>query len=656
MNHHSRSATRRVGLRAKGLAAGEGGSVAVTGALALPVLLGIAGLAIEYGDALVTRAQTQRVADLAVHAAILAYGASGDAEAMTHAAWYVAELNGVAADSTLVSLDQDNGAGPVVRVTITTPRPLVLAQIISANHSLDVTVRSAATLDQSTSACVQALDPAGSGITISGGTAITATGCAVSSNAAVTASGSASIVTETLTYDSNTAPSFTGGASVTSRDGGDTRIIRTSAPDPLADHPGVALAQVRLATAAAMQAPVMPTVATGPNILFGWNQQATQQQATAVGCTASMSGNTWTFACPAGATVNLGNLTIGGGLNLDFGLSGTANTTYIFSGSIRNTGERMRFGPGNYDIAQGISTGGGTTTNFGAGTFRIGRGTTSCGGATGYSICNTATMSIGGPSTFLLVGGVHNTGGASLTLGTGEGNSFHIGPSASGHALMLNGSSHTILGDATGAGDRFQVVGNVMTLGGSCLSIGAATNHDFAGRLDFAGGVIFGSGLYAIDGYLHLGASSGGSVWCFGQNVSMLALNATFIISGKGVQAFNQNCNGLAAFCASSGYSSMRLVAPTSGPFEGLAVLGPMAQGVTAGASFGGGASGSQISGAFYFPNGQVTLSGGASAAGSSAGCLQIIGATVTMTGGTTAASECIMSAGGGMSSVRLIE
>lgn len=634
----------------------QDGSVALTSALALPVLIGMAGLAIEFGDALVTRAETQRVADLAVHAGIVAFERSGNAEAVTRAAHGVATLNGVPAAATQVALDLENASGPIVRVAITTPRPLVLAQAFAPSQSLDVHVRAAARLDRAEPACVLALDRAGTGITIGGGTSITTPGCAVSSNSRVEASGSARITTQTLFYDSDIAPSFSGGASLVGPGGATPQIIRASSADPLAQNEGVALAQARLAVAAALQAPVLPAVPTGPNILFGWNQAATIQQAQALGCTASFANSTWTFGCPSGATIVLGNLTIGGGLNLDFGLSGSADTTYRFSGSIQNAGDRMRFGPGSYHIAQGLVTGGGTTTTFGAGTFRIGRPTTSCSGATGYSICNNATLSFEGPSVFELAGGIYNAGGASIVMGTGEGNSFHIGPASNGNAFTLPGGSSTLLGDATGAGDRFRVKGNVLLGGGGCLRIGAATNHDISGRLDLSGGVTLGSGLYAIDGYLHLGANNGGSVWCEGRDVSLRALNVTLVLSGRGATASNQNCHGVAAFCAGAGYNSMQLVAPSTGPFARLAVLGPLTADVTAGAAFGGGASGSQISGAFYFPNGPINLTGGASVSGQTAGCLQLIGTSVTMSGGTTVASECALSETAGFSIARLIE
>jgi len=529
--------------------------------------------------------------------------------------------------------------------------------MISAEQSLDVTVRSAATLDHGQPACVQALDPDGTGVTLSGGTSITTKGCAVSSNAAVSLSGSSKVVTETLSYDSDTAPVITGGASVTAPDGGAAKILRASAPDLLADSTAVSLARSRLAMLAAMQPPAMPAVVSGPDIEFGYTVAATQKQAIAAGCTASLSGNTWAFACPSGGTVNLGNLTIGGGLGLEFALGGTPDTRYTFSGSIRNTGTTMRFGPGSYDIAGGVFAEGSSTTLFGAGTYRIGRAATSCGGAARYSICNTGTMVIGDAALIELEGGILNSSSLSLAPGTGQGNSFRIGPASNGDAMTLGGGSTTIFGDAIGTGRTFDVVGNIVTGASSCLSIGAAANHDIAGHLDLKGGVVFGSGLYTIDGYLHLGASGGGSTWCDGANISMKALGVTFILSGKGLVGSNQNCKGQSAFCASSGYDSMQIVPPSSGPFANIAVLGPLSPGVSAGAAFEGGAYGGQISGAFYFPNGPISLSGGASASGAAAGCLQMVGATVTLSGGTSIASECVMAAGStGMAHVRMVE
>ena len=96
----------------------------------------------------------------------------------------------------------------------------------------------------------------------------------------------------------------------------------------------------------------------------------------------------------------------------------------------------MTFGPGTYNIAGGLTTSGGTTTTFGAGTFNIGRSASTCGGAGKYSICHQGTnLTFGGPSTFVLQGGINNKGGSALTLGAGSTNSYNIGASSDGNAL-----------------------------------------------------------------------------------------------------------------------------------------------------------------------------------------------------------------------------
>lgn len=628
-------------------------SVAISSALALPVLLGVAGLAIEFGDALVTRAETQRIADLAAHAGILAYDQSADLANATQTVRNIASLNGVAPDGVVVQLDIASGAGPELRVTLTTPRPLILSRLIAGRSVLNVTAHATATLDQEEPACILALDPDGPGIIMDGSASITAEDCALASNATVTLRGGSRIVTETLSYDSDTAPQISGGATLVAPDGGNSRFVRAASPDPLADRAAIALARTRLEQVATLQPVAQAAVAPGPDIEFGWSSGTTEQQAEAIGCTASLSKRVWSLDCPSGGTIELGSVTIGGGLSLDFATAGSPDTNYVFSGSIRNTGNAMRFGPGSYHVAGGIRTEGASTTLFQGGSITLGRSASACDGAQGYSICNMATLQISGPIALALQGGIRNTGGASLTLGTGGANSFRIGPANNGDALTLDGGSITTLADANGPDAVFEIVGNIRSGGGSCLSVGAAPNHDIAGHLNLSGGVTFGSGTYTIDGFLHVGAVFGGSVRCQGQNVSLNAMDATFVLSGKGAPNQNQNCHGAAAFCAGSGYRSMQLTAPGAGPFANLSVIGPLSPSIPAGASFGGGAGGSRISGAFYFPNGPITLAGGASAGGD---CLQIIGASVSMSGGTTTATECVSQGASGRSRVRLIE
>ena len=131
-----------------------------------------------------------------------------------------------------------------------------------------------------------------------------------------------------------------------------------------------------------------------------------------------------------------------------------------------------------------------------------------CGGkSTYYSVCilGGSTLTIGGPSTFNIAAGVYNAG--TLTLGSGSTNSFDIGASSNGDAIYTGGGETTVLADATGASDVFELIGNIVTGGGSSLTLGKAAQHDINGSLNATGGVNLGSGVYVVSGYVALGAS-----------------------------------------------------------------------------------------------------------------------------------------------------
>jgi len=101
------------------------------------------------------------------------------------------------------------------------------------------------------------------------------------------------------------------------------------------------------------------------------------------------------------------------------------------------------------------------------------------------------------------------------------------------------------------------------------------------------------------------------------------------------------------------------LTAHQTEPTGKLAVVGPTSTSNTGGATLTQGGSNAQISGAFYFPYGPITLSGGASIGSTTdtTKCLQIIGSSITLSGGTAATSECIAASGATASSkVSLIQ
>ena len=145
-----------------------------------------------------------------------------------------------------------------------------------------------------------------------------------------------------------------------------------------------------------------------------------------------------------------------------------------------------------------------------------------------------------GPSTFTLAGGIYqNASGmppnAALNLGYGTStNSFNIGSSSNGYSLNeANGAS--LFGDATGSGDLFQMAGNLTTSGGTCVALSAAAEHDINGSINGAGGIVLGSGIYTVNGYVALGNSGGGDVSncpTSGTTTGLTGLGVTLVISG----------------------------------------------------------------------------------------------------------------------------
>jgi hypothetical protein len=318
------------------------------------------------------------------------------------------------------------------------------------------------------------------------------------------------------------------------------------------------------------------------------------------------------------------------------------------------------FGAGTYNVTGNNSTGviineGGSTTIFGAGTFNLGTTTASCGkkGPAGVSICNAGTaMTFNGPDTFVLAGGIYNSGGASLALGSGSSaNSYNIGKAGDGASIEAGTSTILTLGDATGAGDIFQTAGSITSGGGNCMTIPATGEHDINGSIDGAGGIVLGAGIYTVNGYVALGNGGGGDVSncpTAGTTTGLNALGVTLVISGTSTVT----CGGVASssFCLGAGYATVDLTAPSAGGTANLAVIGPQSAASTSVAAFTTGATNTRVSGAFYFPNGAVTMSGAASLQDTvdAGACLELIASQVTLGGGSAAASSCTGLGGAG--------
>ncbi|MDE2200035.1 MAG: hypothetical protein KGJ41_13540 [Rhodospirillales bacterium] len=617
---------------------GRRASVSIFSALMLPALAGMAGLAAEYGDGLLTKIRNQRVADISAYSAALTYSSTASSGSMNGAAQAAAGLNGVpgsAVTSALVSSPTGDG-NSAVQVTVTSNVPKMLSSLLSSGGAMTVAATSFVELKANAAACITALSSSGVGVSLSGGTNLTASKCAIASQSTVASPCGTYLTSPAITYNT-TAPTQTCGFTPPAGQSSIT-ISKKAASDPLAGNTEVATLTAYLGTVSSMTAPAAPTVTAGGNINFGYSASSTISQVAADGCVAAFSSPTWTVTCSGNGPFHFGNITTGGGITVNFNTGGSSSATYDFSGSINNTGTAMHFGPGTYNIAQGIITGGGTTTTFGAGTFNIGALTTKCNSAY-YSICHTGSiLTFDGPSDFNLSNGFYNAGGEKLTMGSGTTNSYQLGRASNGDAITVGGGSVTTMADATGAGDLFTADGNLNFSGGggSCMAIPAAANHDINGNIMAAGGVVFGAGIYTVNGYIGIGTSNGGDVSCFGTTLGISATDVTFVTSGA-----NASSNLGDAFYVGAGYAHVSMTAPTSGANANLLVIGPTSSSNTAGAVFTGGATHTDLSGAFYTPNGAVSLSGGSKVGSGTGQCLEVIGAQVSLSGGSALASTC---------------
>jgi hypothetical protein len=630
--------------------------VSIIGALILPVLVGMAGLVAEYGNGVLARTQDQRVADLAAYAGALAYSSSNSTTTMTSVINNVASLNGIpSADVTGSVVTSPTGDGnQSVEVVVNTTVPLVISRVLNTGTTLAVQGTAYAEMKANSAGCIIALNTAGTGITMTGGTSISAAACAVDSNNSISVHCGDTITTTNVNYDGSApSDSCTGiqapaGKTLTEK--------HTLTADPMAGNSGVSTATARLATVTAMTSPAAPVVTGGTAVAFSSSVAAVQAALTADSCSGTYASSTWTVTCASGGTYHFGAITSSGGITVNFNTGGSAATTYDFSAGINNTGTAMTFGLGTFNVAGGVTSKAGTTTTFGAGTFNIGESASACNGAGKYSVCNLGTMTFGGPSSFTLQGGVYVKGGQTMTFGSGSTNSFNIGASSDGNAYYGNGGAITRFGDATGSGDVFQMVGavNVSSGGGSCLYLGAAAQHDINGPLETAGGTDLGAGVYTVHGYISLGGNGGGDVTCWGSVVGMNAPGVTLVTDGSSTPA-SGTCSGQ-AFCLAAGYSNVTLSAPTTGTTEDLAVIGPISSGNTAGAVFANGAANTSISGVFYMPHGAVTMSGAATLGNGSSACLELIGSQVTLSAGTATGTTCVGAGGSTSASVILVQ
>lgn len=617
------------------------GGITILSAFLIVGVIGFSALSLEYGNSLLQQLEDQRIADTAAYSGALVFNSTNSTTSANSAVGNIATLNGLSssAATTLVGNSPTGDGNQAVQVTVSTSAPLLLARVLTTNTSVPVSATAYAEIKANAPGCIIALSGSGTGISLSGTGSLTANNCKIASNTTICANSgenpSDDITTDFLSYGSGANPK-TSNCTISSS----AKISKATTADPLAGNSEVSGAVSRISTAATITSPTAPTVPSGtPAVSFPTTGTATGLP---TGCTASYNSGSKSYSvtCSGSTTYNFGAITLG--KNVTATIATSAGNTYNFNNTFPLSGVTLTGSGGTYGFVGGISTGGGSTTTFATGTYNL--GTVSCNGTNGYSICNLGTsLTFTGPNTFVLAGGIFNHGGASLLLGSGSSsNSYDIGKASDGNSINVGTSQIMSFGDATGSGDLFETAGNISSGGGSCLVIPAASQHDINGSLSSGGGVVLGSGIYTINGYVNFAGGGGDVSNCptAGTTTGLTGLGVTLVVSG----ASTTTCNSLtSAFCLGSGFDTVKLTAPSSGSTASLAVVGPQSSSNTAGATFQNGASSTQVSGAFYFPNGQIYMSGSATLHDTvdSGACLELIGTQITATAGTALGSTC---------------
>jgi hypothetical protein len=595
------------------------------------------------------------------------YDETQSASAVTTTVDNVAALNGVSSNLVTESVvNSPTGDGnQAVTVTVKSQPALTFSRLVlhsALSSTLTVTANAYAEMKPGGAGCVIALNPSGTGVTLTGSGNISAANCAVASNQTINCHSSSNpIVTRYVYYDTSSLNCGSNAGRdnwITPPTGYTLSEAEAYTPDPLAGTSEVLGQTGRLSTVEAITSPSAPTVPAGTSLAFSSsNSTAITNALTAQGCLGSYASSVWTVTCNGGSgvgvsgsggggghTYTFGTLSVASGTTVNFAVSGSSSNIYNFT-QVSSGGGVFNFGPGYYNIAQGILTTNGSSSiamTFGAGTYNIGAppSSTTCNSSYNYSICwGAGTLTFAGSSTFVLAGGVYVKASTSVNMGSsGSSNSFNIGKAHDNNSLTMGGSASMIFGDATGGSDIFQMAGNVNLASGSiCMKVGAATQHDINGFFLTAGGNVLGSGVYTVSQYVSLGGSNGGDVTCWGTETGVSASGVTFVIGGTTLDGSGH------AFYVGAGYADVTVTAPTSGSTQNLAVIGPTSSSNTGTALFTEGSTNNSFSGAIYFPYASITQNGasGINMGNGSGQCLEMIGAQVSITNGGAMASSC---------------
>lgn len=532
------------------LFAAERGTILVMAAFALTAVMGMSGLAVEVGNGYATKIRNQRVADMAALGAAQAYQASQSAATATQVAKDIVAASGLPASAATVNAPVTVNGTSAVQVTVTTNVPVLLARAVMSNSGYNVTNTAAASLTSvSTPSCFTTLSStATNGISLSGGTSLTATGCGVGSNSAISLTRGPTIKAQQVI--AGKAISDPGNGITTSPTANNVQQNKgTTATDTVGSDPRIIAGFAQIGHPTTVNTPG----GTQPDWNFDWNHS---------GAVASWwNGSTNTYTVPASATAyKVGSINVAGGIKVvvQDGVAIQSN------GGLQMKGTSMTMGAVTLDIGGQVYVTGGGTLSIASGNVAIGND------GSGNAINVDGTLRFGN-GTFSANGSITSSGGTSITFGATASHYINGALALKGDAAFgagayyINGGfSNGTGGTMTGAGVTFFLSGTLSAGGGASMNLvaptsdqgGGITNLLFATKSSAAttlnGGAsgIFGGMIYAPNSDLNMsGGASAGTGGCFSLVVNTITLS--------GGTAAGTACSGLGGASSSGGGLSL---------------------------------------------------------------------------------------------------
>ena len=532
------------------LFAAEGGTIMVLAAFALTAVMGMSGLAVEVGNGYSTKVRNQRVADMAALGAAQAYQANQSVAVATQVAKDIVAASGLPASSATVNAPVTVNGVNAITVTVTTAVPVRLAQVVMNNTSYNVTNTAAASLtNTSTPGCFTTLSStATNGISLTGGTSMTATGCGVASNAGVSLTWGTRITAQQVV--AGKAVSDPGNGITTTPTANNVKQNKgTTATDTVGSDLRIVAGFQKVGTYTAVNTPN----GSPADWNFDWNHS---------GAVASWwNSSTGTYTVPANTVpYKVGSITVAGGIKVVV-QDGVAIQS---KGGLSMKGTSMMMGAVTLDIGGQIYVTGGGSMSIASGNVAIGNN------GSGNAINVDGSLSFG-DGAFSANGSITSSGGTSITFGATASHYINGALALNGNATFgagayyINGNFSNGTGGAmTGTGVTFFLGGSLSAGGGASMDLVAPTSDQGGGvaNLLFAtkssattslsGGAtgILGGMVYAPNSDLNMsGGASANAGGCFSVVVNTITLS--------GGTATGTACNGLGTGSGSGGGVSL---------------------------------------------------------------------------------------------------